>query len=65
MGISLPASHLSRDISSHAFKDRRQRVDTMDFLIMEDERGLLQATIPRFVYERRGDLWHYEGTFLL
>lgn len=32
---------------------------------MEDEWGLLQATIFRGVYERYGDLLHHRGTFLL
>ncbi len=35
------------------------------FLLVEDERGLLQATIFRGVYERYGDLLHHRGAFLL
>jgi error-prone DNA polymerase len=35
------------------------------FLLVEDEWGLLQATIFRNVYERYGDLLHHRGTFLL
>ena len=35
------------------------------FLLVEDEWGLLQATIFRPVYERYGELLHHEGAFLL
>jgi error-prone DNA polymerase len=35
------------------------------FLLIEDEQGLLQATILRNVYERYGDLLHHRGAFLL
>ncbi len=35
------------------------------FLLIEDERGLLQATLFRSAYERCGDLLHREGAFLL
>lgn len=35
------------------------------FLLIEDEFGLLQATIFRSVYERYGDLLHHKGAFLL
>jgi error-prone DNA polymerase len=35
------------------------------FLLVEDEWGLLQATIFRSVYERCGDILHREGAFLL
>jgi error-prone DNA polymerase len=35
------------------------------FLVVEDEWGLLQATIFRPVYERYGDLLHHEGAFLV
>jgi error-prone DNA polymerase len=35
------------------------------FLVVEDELGLLQATIFRNVYERYGDLLHQRGAFLL
>ena len=35
------------------------------FLLIEDESGLLQATIFRNVYERYGDLLHHKGAFLL
>jgi DNA-directed DNA polymerase III PolC len=35
------------------------------FLLIEDEHGLLQATIFRAVYERFGDLLHHRGAFLL
>jgi error-prone DNA polymerase len=35
------------------------------FLLIEDEWGLLQATIFRPVYERYGDLLHHRGAFLL
>ncbi len=35
------------------------------FLLIEDEHGLLQATIFRSVYERFGDLLHHRGAFLL
>ncbi len=35
------------------------------FLVIEDEWGLLQATIFRPVYERCGDILHHEGAFLL
>lgn len=35
------------------------------FLLIEDEQGLLQATIFRSVYSRYGDLLHHEGAFLL
>ena len=35
------------------------------FLVVEDERGLLQATIFRDTYERYGDLLHHRGAFLL
>lgn len=35
------------------------------FLLIEDEWGLLQATIFRPVYERCGDILHREGAFLL
>jgi error-prone DNA polymerase len=35
------------------------------FLVVEDEWGMLQATIFRPVYERYGDLLHHEGAFLL
>jgi error-prone DNA polymerase len=35
------------------------------FLVIEDEYGLLQATIFRTTYERYGDLLHHRGAFLL
>jgi error-prone DNA polymerase len=35
------------------------------FLLTEDERGLLQATIFRSIYERYGHILHREGAFLL
>jgi error-prone DNA polymerase len=35
------------------------------FLLLEDEWGLLQATIFRSVYERCGDILHHEGAFLI
>jgi error-prone DNA polymerase len=35
------------------------------FLLVEDEWGLLQATIFRPVYERFGAILHHEGAFLL
>jgi error-prone DNA polymerase len=35
------------------------------FLLIEDEHGLLQATIFRTAYERFGYLLHHRGTFLL
>ena len=35
------------------------------FLVIEDEQGLLQATIFRNVYERYGHLLHQRGAFLL
>lgn len=35
------------------------------FLLIEDERGLLQATVFRRVYGRYGDLLHHGGAFLL
>jgi error-prone DNA polymerase len=35
------------------------------FLLVEDERGLLQATIFRSVYQKYGDLLHHKGAFLL
>ena len=35
------------------------------FLLVDDEWGLLQATIFRPVYERYGELPHHEGAFLL
>ena len=35
------------------------------FLLIEDEWGLLQATIFGTVYERYGDLLHHRGAFLL
>ena len=35
------------------------------FLLIEDERGLLQATIFRSVYERYGHVMHAEGAFLV
>lgn len=35
------------------------------FLLVEDERGLLQATIFRSVHERYGHILHREGAFLL
>ena len=35
------------------------------FLLIEDEWGLLQATVFRAVYERYGDLLHQRGAFLL
>jgi error-prone DNA polymerase len=35
------------------------------FLLIEDEWGLLQATIFRGIYERYGDLLHHRGAFLL
>ncbi len=35
------------------------------FLLVEDEWGLLQATIFRSVYQKFGDLLHHEGAFLL
>jgi len=35
------------------------------FLLIEDEQGLLQATIFRNVYESYGDLLHHKGAFLL
>jgi error-prone DNA polymerase len=35
------------------------------FLLVEDEWGLLQATIFQDVYERYGDLLHHRGAFLL
>ena len=35
------------------------------FLLIEDERGFLQATIFRGVYKRYGDLLHHRGAFLL
>jgi error-prone DNA polymerase len=35
------------------------------FLVVEDEWGLLQATIFRPVYERYGDVLHHEGAFLV
>jgi hypothetical protein len=33
--------------------------------LVEDERGLLQATIFRDTYERYGDVLHHRGAFLL
>jgi len=35
------------------------------FLLVEDEDGLLQATLFRSAYQRCGDLLHREGAFLL
>ncbi|QIN81524.1 DNA polymerase III subunit alpha [Rubrobacter tropicus] len=35
------------------------------FLLIEDESGLLQATLFRSAYQRCGDLLHREGAFLL
>ena len=35
------------------------------FLLVEDEAGLLQATLFRSAYQRCGDLLHREGAFLL
>ena len=35
------------------------------FLLIEDERGLLQATLFRPAYRRCGDLFHREGAFIL
>jgi error-prone DNA polymerase len=35
------------------------------FLLIEDEQGLLQATIFRNVYQSYGDLLHHKGAFLL
>ncbi|MGI8911248.1 MAG: DNA polymerase III subunit alpha [Rubrobacteraceae bacterium] len=35
------------------------------FLLLEDEQGLLQATVFRGVYERYGDLLHHVGAFLV
>lgn len=35
------------------------------FLMIEDERGLLQATVFERVYARHGHLLHREGAFLL
>ena len=35
------------------------------FLLTEDERGLLQATMFRSIYERYGHILHREGAFLL
>jgi error-prone DNA polymerase len=35
------------------------------FLLIEDEWGLLQATIFRGVYEKYGDLLHHRGSFFL
>ncbi len=35
------------------------------FLVIEDESGLLQATIFRALYERQGEILHREGAFLL
>ena len=35
------------------------------FLLIEDERGLLQATVFEKVYDRYGDLLHHRGAFLL
>ena len=35
------------------------------FLLIEDERGLLQATIFRSVYVEYGDVLHHRGAFLL
>ena len=35
------------------------------FLLIEDEAGLLQATLFRRAYQRCGDLLHREGAFLL
>jgi error-prone DNA polymerase len=35
------------------------------FLLLEDEQGLLQATIFRNVYQRYGDVLHQRGAFLL
>jgi error-prone DNA polymerase len=35
------------------------------FLVLEDEQGLLQATIFRSVYQRYGYLLHQRGAFLL
>lgn len=35
------------------------------FLLIEDEQGLLQATIFRNVYQRCGDVLHQRGAFLL
>jgi error-prone DNA polymerase len=35
------------------------------FLLIEDEQGLLQATIFRSVYQRCGDVLHQRGAFLL
>ncbi len=35
------------------------------FLLVEDEWGLLQATIFRGVYEKYGDLLHHRGSFFL
>ena len=35
------------------------------FLLVEDEGGLLQATVFERVYDRYGDLLHHRGAFLL
>ena len=35
------------------------------FLLVEDEHGLLQATLFRSAYERYGHLLHHRGAFLL
>ena len=35
------------------------------FLLIEDEGGLLQATVFQSAYERYGDLLHHKGAFLL
>ena len=35
------------------------------FLLVEDELGLLQATVFEDVYERYGDLLHHRGAFFL
>ena len=35
------------------------------FLLIEDERGLLQATVFEKVYDRYGDLLHHRGAFLV
>ena len=35
------------------------------FLLIEDEHGLLQATLFRSAYERHGHLLHHRGAFLL
>ena len=74
MGVTasseVPDSPHGRRVRVAGLRESLQRPPTRSqrrvyFLMIEDERGLLQCTIFEGVHERRGHLLHQSGSFLL